>query len=224
MRSLLYVPIIHTEADLGSLAPAIGGVSASLCGEKRWAKHKETVRKFWQAVEDYLAPLNGANLKIYQDGLPAEGELGRKVVEEAAQRGSKNHQVVRQLMAKGAELRKTEDASLLIEEHALLAHLAQGKLSPKMMADYARDKSHRERLTAERDKFIAKRVNETLKEGETAILFIGAYHDVLSHLAQDIVVKPLKEREKVRAYFRELFLGRDEEGFEQLAQYLASAV
>ncbi len=53
---------------------------------------------------------------------------------------------------------------------------------------------------------------------------MGAYHDVISHLAEDIVVEQLKEREKVKAYFDELMYGRDERNFEQLTGYLSSAV
>ncbi len=109
MRKLLYVPIIHTESDLGSVASAIDSKSSSLCGEERWAKHKETVAKFWESIADYFATIDASNLKIYQDGLPADGELGRKTIEEGARRGSKNLQLILNLMQKGAEIRKTED-------------------------------------------------------------------------------------------------------------------
>jgi hypothetical protein len=53
---------------------------------------------------------------------------------------------------------------------------------------------------------------------------MGAYHDVISLLAPDIVVEQLKEREKAKAYFQELVRGRHEKESERLAEYLASPI
>ena len=55
---------------------------------------------------------------------------------------------------------------------------------------------------------IARTIAETLKPEETAILFIGAYHNVRLYLPPDIVVVPLKEPHSVKAYFEELTSGR----------------
>jgi hypothetical protein len=223
MRKLLYVPIIHSEPDLGSLGPAVNRRSASLSGEQRWAEHKETVSRFWQSVADYLLSLDCTSLKIYQDGLAVDGELGTRVIAEAARRGSKNHQVVLDLIKKGAEITKTEDTSLLIQEYESISMLARGEIS-ETISSHSRSREHRDRLTKERDRFIAKTVNETLRDGETAVLFLGAYHSVLSHLASDIVVEQVKDVEKMKAYFRELFYGHSETRLRQLAYYLATQV
>ena len=51
---------------------------------------------------------------------------------------------------------------------------------------------------------------------------MGSYHNIFPYLPKDIVVKQLKNREKINAYFRELVSGGDGERFEQLAKYLAS--
>ena len=82
------------EPDLGSEATAIASKSASLFGEERWVKHKESVAKFWDSIADYFATVNASTLKIYQDGLPVDGALGRLIIEKAAKRGSKNHQII----------------------------------------------------------------------------------------------------------------------------------
>ena len=230
------MPIIHTEADLGSLAPGIEQATASLCGEERWAEHREAVAGFWRAIEDYLASLDAAGLKIYQDGLAAEGDLGRRVIEEGVRRGSRNYQIVLGLMNRGAEIRTTEDASLLLEEYHQIAGLAgegpqarvggvaEERTTGEGASRYAAYELRKEILTKKRDRFIAARVNDSLKDGETAVLFIGAYHDVGSHLAKDIVVRALKEPEKVRAYFQELLAGRDSDGFRQRTDYLVAPV
>ena len=224
MRKLLFVPIIHTEADLGSAAPVINRRSASLCGEQRWARHKTVVSEFWQRMEDYLSNIEATNLKIYQDGLLAGGELGRKIVEEGARRGSKNYEIILDLIKRGAEIRTTEDASLLKEEYEHISRLTQAKSPAPGTPAHMEYESHKERLTNERDKFVARTIDETLGEGEVGILFMGSYHDVISHLAPDIVVEQLKEQEKVKAYFEELIHRRDEEEFEQLAECLASPI
>lgn len=217
MRELLYVPIIHSESDLGSLGAAIDKRSASLYGEKRWAEHKETVAMFWRSVADYLLSLDAASLKIYQDGLAANGELGGRIVEEAAKRGSMNHQVIWQLLSKGAEARKTEDASLLMEE-LRLAREESGAASIPNPGDLSFSKAC---LMEKRDRFIARTIDETLKQGETAVLFIGAYHNVHLYLPRDITVEYLKEQERVKAYFEELISGGKGRRFQELARYLA---
>lgn len=224
MRKLLYVPVIHTESDLGSVAFVIDRRSASLWGEKRWARHKATVSEFWQRIADYLNHIEATNLKIYQDGLLAGGDLGRRIVEEGARRGSKNYEIILDLMKRGAEIRTTEDVALLKEEYERISRLTQAKSPTQRTPAYMGYESHKDRLTNERDKFVAKAINETLGEGEVGILFMGAYHDVISHLARDIVVEQLKEQEKVKAYFKELMHGRHEEEFERLAEYLASPI
>ena len=218
MRKLLYVPIIHTRGDMGSLGPALERKSASLVGGKRWTEHQEAVSRFWRAVEDCLLSLEGSPLVIYQDGLAADGELGRRVVEEAARRGSLNHRLLLHLANGGADIRKTEDPSLLLEE-LRLARQEAGAEGPSQ--EY---KARRARLLEERDTFIARTIAETLKEGETAVLFIGAYHDVLPYLPEDISVEPLKEPDKVRLYLEELTSGGDPQRWRRLADYLSSPI
>jgi len=224
MRKLLYVPIIHMESDLGTMASALDSQSASLCGEKKWAKHKETVAKFWENIADYFAALDASNLKIYQDGLPADGELGRRIIEQAAKRGSKNHQIILNLMERGAEIRKTEDPSLLKDEYENITGLTQSKSATEKTAAYINYKLHKNHLTKERDKFVAQRIAETLKEGETGVLFMGSYHNILLYLPKDITVEQVKERAKINAYFKELVSGGQEKSFEHLAEYLVSPI
>lgn len=222
VRRLLYAPIIHTESDLGSVASALDRESASLCGEERWSKHKETVAKLWESIANYFAGIDPSRLKIYQDGLPAEGELGRKILAEAAKRGSKNHQLVLDLLERGAEIRKTEDPTLLQEEYKYITGLLQPPSAASRDIAGIHYKSRKRQLTRERDKFVARTIAETLQEGETGVLFMGSYHNILPHLPRDIRVEQVKEREKVNAYFREMVSPGEGKRLEQLAEYLAA--
>jgi len=62
-----------------------------------------------------------------------------------------------------------------------------------------------------------------LNDGETGILFIGAYHNVIPKLPEDIEIHEVKETRKVREYQRLLpNPGGDKKYFEQLAEYLVS--
>lgn len=222
MRKFLFVPIIHMEPDLGSEAAAIDSKSASFFGKDRWAKHKESVAKFWDSIADYFATVDTSNMKIYQDGLPADGTLGRKIIEEAAKRGSKNHQIILSLMARGAKICKTEDPSLLQEEYEYITRLTRSRSIPEKTVASAKYKHRKNQLTKERDKFAAKTIDETLKEDETGALFMGSYHDILRYLPKDITVTQVKDQEKINAYFRELVSGEEGRKFEQLSEYLAS--
>jgi len=224
MKKLLYVPIIHMEADLGSVAAIVDKRSSQVCGRERWEKHKRAVSGFWDFIANYFDRLSASNLKIYQDGLMIDGALGKKIIEEGVKKGSKNHEIVLKLMEKGAEIRKTEDLSLLKEEYNSIIKLSQTKSPIEKTLVYIGYKLRKNPLMEKRDKFMAERINETLKDGEVGVLFIGVYHNVLPRISRDIIVYELKERSKVKAYFDELIWGKDEKKFSELAEYLVSPI
>jgi len=220
MRKLLYVPVIHVESDMGSIGPDIDKRSADICGRERWEKHKKTVNSFWASIEEYFKGMDAGNLKIYQDGMPADGELGRRIVEEGARRGSRNFHIVLDLMERGGEIRKTEDVGLLKEEYNHILKLAQTKSLWERTTAYAGYRMHKDRIMEGRDQFVAETIDKTLKEEERGVLFMGAFHNVLQYLAGDIDVKEVKNIEKVRTYFTELISGKNEGKFNQLTKYL----
>ncbi|MFH0914785.1 MAG: hypothetical protein V1849_05825, partial [Chloroflexota bacterium] len=99
---------------------------------------------------------------------------------------------------------KTEDPVLVKQEYTYIAKIAHSK-SPKEKEVWAlRYKVAQGRLLRQRDDYIAKRINETLYEGETGVLFIGAYHDVPSRLPEDIQVAPVRDIAKVREYPKDI--------------------
>ena len=225
MRKLLYVPVIHVDTDMGSIAPTIDKRSGEICGRDRWEKHKQIVAAFWDQIEEYFKTLNAENLKIYQDGLMAAGDLGQKIIKQGAGQGSRNYLIVLDLIKRGAEIRKTEDITLLKEEYNRILKLAQSKSLWERATAYIGYRFHKDRLMDKRDRFIAKTINETLlKESETGVLFIGAFHDVFPYLEKDVAVEEIKNREKVRDYFKMLISGGDKEEFDELSEYLVSRV
>lgn len=214
MRRLLYIPVIHDDADLGSSGPALACRSAVLAGESRWAGHRETARRFWGRVADYLSRFDSTKMRVYQDGLASDGTAGKRIVEAAARRGSRNYQLVLKLLKGGAQLQATEDAALLALELANLGAAGDESPSPEQ----------RQHLLEARDTYILDVISSTLQPEELGILFIGAGHDLLGRLAADFQVQTVKDPDKLRIYIQELLLARDSKKLEAMAQYVAAPI
>ena len=223
MRNLIYVPVIHTSADLGSLAKDVAKRGVTGLGTEAWREHQMTVEGFWYALSLYFNYVDELGLKVYQDGMVAEGEIGAKIVGEGLRSGSKNYELVDRLLKQGAILIKTEDFKLVKEERDRLITIIQAKSTIEKIAAFIKYKFIKDRLLRKRDKFIAQRINETLREQERGVLFIGAFHNVKKWLAKDIQIKEIKDTRKIREYYRLLpFYDKHKERFEELSRYLVS--
>lgn len=223
MRMLIYVPVIHSSADLGSLAGDIAKRGISDLGEDFWKKHQKTVEVFWDVISNYFDSIDVSGMKIYQDGMIAEGEVGEKIVEEGRSNGSKNYVLVSKLLKKGAILVRTENLHLVKEEYDRLRAITQSSSIFQKLLGFMRYKLVKTRLLNQRDRFIAQRINETLGPKETGILFIGASHGVKNLIAQDIHIREIKEAEKVMEYQQLLpFHHKHKQRFEELSGYLIS--
>jgi hypothetical protein len=193
MRKLVVIRIVHSPSDMGSASAGLERSGISALGRKRWEENQKRIERFWQELEtevDGLA-LDTARLRIYQDGLPCAGPLGERIVRETAARGSKNYQIVQKLMDKGARIEATESADLLRQEYGYIKSILEAKTDLERKEAEARYNQVKDHLLEERDLFIARSIDATLKEGETGLLFIGASHNVLSKIPQDIEVKCL---------------------------------
>lgn len=192
MRTLIVVPIIHTEQDMGSLFEQVRQEYVQRYGSAKWDEHLKTVHEIWAGIRQMIEALElpYANVRLYQDGLP---DCGREeeIVKEVAAQGSKNHQLLLALMEKGARLMGTEDSRLLVQEY----HLLRGALVASAATDKDRGGGQQEdrsrTLLAERDRAIANRINTTLGAGEIGLLFLGLAHSVEPLLGADILVRHL---------------------------------
>lgn len=182
MARLIYVPVIHSSAEMGSSAAAYQAAFVARFGEQKWQERCAEYDAVWQAIEAAIAALrlDLSNVKLYQDSLPVCGKEAVLMHELAAQ-GSRNHQLLKRLVAAGATLVGTESPALLLEEYRLLQ--SAGRTAEQAAA-----------LLEQRDRFIAGRIAETLGEGETGILFIGALHRVARYLPPRIDVEYLALR------------------------------
>ena len=225
MRTLIYVPVIHTAADLGSLAKDVAKRGIADLGKGFWEEHRKTVEGFWNVISRYFDSINVSGAKIYQDGMVAEKEVGEKIVEEGVKSGSRNYQLLSELLKRGAILVKTEDFKLVKEERDRLLKIIRAKTIAEKLLGFTRYKLTKNMLLNKRDKFITKRIDETLNKGETGIIFIGAYHNIKNRLPKNIQIEEIKDREKVKEYQRLLpFYKRNKARFEELTQYLISPI
>jgi hypothetical protein len=188
-RRLIDVPILHSPADMGTMAKGLEAALVERFGRRHWDEYLALLDGFWQVVRTELEQLglDYHSVDLYQDGLPACGrELA--IVAKAATRGSENHQLLLDLVARGATLMGTEDPNLLLEEHHNVASALRHDAGEASAAEQAGHPSRHDETLAKRDAYIGRRIGETLRPGRTGILFLGMMHNVEPFLPADIVV------------------------------------
>jgi len=191
-RRLLIIPIVHSEQEMGSLAGDIGRVFDETFGADQRDKHRREVKEFWDRlfliVRTITEIVDPGTIQIYQDGMPVGGELGKRVIREGAESGIPNNILVNELIQKGATLMQTEEPALLKEEYELLTTIFRAP-SQEEREQYADQYKHRlYELTIDRDRGIARLIDQSLVPGMLGIMFIGATHQVQQYIAPDIDV------------------------------------
>lgn len=184
MPRLIYVPIMHGGADMGSAAAGYKAAFVARYGERQWHARGVEFDAVWQRIEQAIAALqlDWSTVKLFQDSLPVCGnELA--LVRELAAQGSRNHRLLVALIGRGATLIGTESPALLLEEYRLL--LAPDRTGGEAAA-----------LLERRDRFTAERVETSLGEADSGILFMGALHRVADYLSPHITVEFLAVRER----------------------------
>jgi hypothetical protein len=172
VKRVIVIPVIHTLADLGSLADSVRAHYVERFGPEVWQQRQRAVETLWDDIRRAIDALrlDCRRVRIYQDGLPVCGKEPQ-IVEELAGAGSLNHQIVLELMGQGAVLVGTEDPQLLLREYQLQRRtIGSGGTAPAPPPREAAD------LLAARDLFIAQRIAATLQDGETGLVFLGAAH------------------------------------------------
>jgi hypothetical protein len=191
MRRLIHVPIVHNAADLGSLSGAVRAHYVRVCGNAGWNQREQTIRALWTDIRTNLDALrlDAKKVRVYQDGLPICG-FEPRIVRELAGAGSANHQLILELLDRGATLMGTEDPQLLLQEYELQKRVLGAKSPPRAAArdHHAKDM---DRVLCARDAFIVRRIADTLEPGETGVLFLGALHRLDALGSTDIRLETL---------------------------------
>jgi hypothetical protein len=186
-RRLIWVPIIHTPEDMGKLRAAVRDRHIGRAGRAGWDAHVRAVGEFWREVRKRVERLGVAPTKIrlYQDALPVCG-FEEQIVRELAGGGGANHRLLADLMARGAALTGTESPHLLVQEYELNRRALAGPPPGGDLAEESRA------LLEARDLFIADRIAQTLRAGETGLIFLGMAHSLEGRLPPDIPVERLE--------------------------------
>jgi hypothetical protein len=193
MRKLIIARIVHTPSDMGSMQSALTKEGMSKIGLQRWEENQRRIDRFWNELESEIDSLglDLSKVRVYQDGLPAGGDLGRRIVNETAQKGSRNYRIVQRLMDGGATIEASESPQLLKQEYDYIRAILEAKAPEEKKEAEAKYNQAARQLLLERDAFIARAVDSSLRNGEVGLLFIGAHHNVASKLPSDIDVKML---------------------------------
>jgi hypothetical protein len=155
-RKLFFVPIIYAGTDMP-------------------ADYTEKFERYWEQVERQVADLVtklGDIKRIYHELVVTAGEAGEKTIKDLS---LKSHKIVRTYLDKKAALEAVEEADILTEfmdwSRCLLIGLQNPAVVRKVYDAYAE-------AGKKRNESISRRIDETLKENESAILLMRESHQV----------------------------------------------
>ena len=188
-RRLIWVPVIHTQADLGNMSESVKNLYIRRMGGEKWARHIKTIHEMWQRIRREVEglDLDYRTVRLYQDGLPDCGHEAQ-IVASLAKAGSHNHRLLLKLTKRGARITGTESPQLLLEEYELARRLLIGAGSHQRPRPAPHRVQQDRHMLDMRDRYIAERINKTLKPGETGVIFLGMLHSLTGRLASDIEV------------------------------------
>lgn len=149
-RMLLLVPRMYTEEEFKTLAIALP------------EDFGPRTLEFWSYVEEKLQGFVGKIQRIYRDEVCQGGKEGVAYLSSVDR---ENSLIVKKLVEKGAVFEATEDAMLVAESKSWLEMVRQNPLDPMPLELY-------EETVRERDDYVARKIDQTLRVEETGILFL----------------------------------------------------
>lgn len=175
MKTLIYVPIVHTYEEMAG--PKHPTMWESLYPAEAVKKVKDDIRSvvngYWDMAEKEVKEKAGSlrGVMIFHDSYFFGEEEADKYLGRMKEKWpeSRSDDFVRKARQEGARVARTEDLNIL-----------------KKWWEGCYDEDV---LDRERDMFVARMVNEQLKDGGVAILFMGTAHDPLRYLGKDITIK-----------------------------------
>ncbi|MFC2014664.1 hypothetical protein ACFLUP_01580 [Chloroflexota bacterium] len=153
-RKLYLVPLLYSWQD----APS---------------EYADKLILYWQQVGEHIANLEskiGKVNRIYHESITEAGEEGLKVLEKINPSGC---HIATEKCQSGAQIEAVEDMELVGESMDWERHLMMGFISQKvaqMISEFFTEAAKK------RYEYIAKRIDETFKENEVALLFIREGH------------------------------------------------
>ena len=193
-RVLVHIPIAHSQVDMGSYGERVRRAYVEQKGADAWRESRLAIDAFWDALENAILALDidFGRVRLYQDTLPVCGREA-DIVGDLAATGAANYRILFELMGRGAALEGTENPELLLREYERLK-ADQTETGPSASQETGAERHDgTTELVRARDRFIADRIDRTLRPGEIGLLFIGALHDVAEFLPGTINIMSLEE-------------------------------
>jgi len=188
-RKLLLIPLIYSYKD----APS---------------EYNDIYELYWTQVAEHIVNLEakiGTVSRVYHESISLGGEDGLKIMEQL---NSKSCQISKQKCQDGAKLEVIEDKELAEEtidwERCLFIGFLSNKVARKVSEFYIE-------AARQRYEHISKKIDETLKADEIAILFIREGH--LVQFPQDIEIFSVAPPalDEIRRWLRERTLTEEPE-------------
>lgn len=182
-KRLILIPIIHPQNESILKAIKFGiAENADDINALREVTNIFKTEKFWDELEERLFNRlkneNYTKIKVYQDAMD-ETPTHEQFINNS--KISRNWHLIHNLHLRGTVIMKTENRRLLdITERILISG----------------DDTELALITHQRDEFIAKTIEKTLKNGELGILFIGIAHNVHKHFSPHIIIEWIMFTEK----------------------------
>jgi len=189
-KKLFIIQIVHGEEEMGSLRDDISEILDHDLGKAGRDEHRDAVKEFWKRLglflDEMLNTVDKTTIQIYQDGMPIGGEIAVKIIEDGAEAGIVNYQIIQTLIRNGAQVEQTESPHLLKEEYEIIKEIfsANSTAEREQLSDKYKNRLYE--IGTERDQYIGKKIGETLKDDGLGILFIGATHDVVPSLPSEV--------------------------------------
>ncbi len=155
-RKLYFVPLIYGGEDMAE-------------------DYLEKFNKYWEQVEKQVEELTsklGLVNRIYHELIAVSGDEGGKTVRELSER---SYKIVQGCLEKKAQLEAVEDSDILTEfmdwSRCLIIGLQNPGVVSKVYESYTE-------IGKKRNEYIARKIDETLKENEIGILLMRENHQV----------------------------------------------
>jgi hypothetical protein len=163
-RKLYFIPLIYRSTELPE-------------------DYLQKFNKYWEQVEKQISELAlrlGEVKKVYHELITVSGEDGITAIKEL---NDSSHRIIQACLEKKAQLEAVEDADLLTEFMDWSRCLVIGLQNPKVLSKVY--ESYIE-VGKKRNEYIARKIDETLKEDEIGIVLMRENHQV--QFASDIQV------------------------------------
>jgi len=147
---VLLVPRMFTEEEFKGFVPVLP------------EDFRSRTMEFWDYVEEKLRAYVGKIQRVYRDEI---SEGGEKALSRLSNIDHESFVLVKKLVENGSSFEATEDSTLVAESLSWLEVTRHNPIDRISLEMY-------EETIRERDNLVSRRIDETLREGETALLFL----------------------------------------------------